>query len=144
MDIVKKPVITVQTTVNAPLQKVWKSWITQNDIMKWNFADADWCCPRAENDLRVGGRFVYKMAAKDDSVSFDFGGTYDEVVENQLISYLLDDDRKVKISFAKTAIGTTIVESFEAESENSIELQQAGWQAILENFKRYVESNPEP
>lgn len=139
MESTAKTIITVQSIVNAPIEKVWKLWTTPADIMKWNNASPDWHTPKAENDLRVGGRFVYTMAAKDGSVSFDFSGVYDQVKIHELISSKLDDGRSLKITFSRSGNQTKLVEDFEAESENSIELQRGGWQAILDNFKKYVE-----
>ncbi|MBL7967101.1 MAG: SRPBCC domain-containing protein [Prolixibacteraceae bacterium] len=136
----EKPTITVETLVHLPVEKVWKYWTEPQHITKWNAASDDWHTPRAENDLRVGGRFTSRMEAKDGSFGFDFGGTYSQVETHRLIAYAMDDDRKVQIVFGPGEKGTRIVESFEAESENSLELQQTGWQAILNNFKKYAES----
>lgn len=136
----EKPTITIETQVKLPVGKVWKYWTEPQHITQWNAASDDWHTPRAENDLRVGGRFVSRMEAKDGSFGFDFGGTYSQVEINRLIAYAMDDDRKVQVVFEPTENGTLITESFEAETENSLELQQAGWQAILNNFKKYAES----
>ena len=133
--------ITVTTTVNAPLSKVWECWKEPAHIIKWNYASPDWHTPYAENDLTEGSRFKSTMAAKDGSMSFDFEGTYTEIIPNQLIAYTLDDNRKVKIEFTSQGNSTTITETFDAESINPIEMQQAGWQAILNNFKKHVEEN---
>lgn len=100
----------------------------------------DWHTPRAANDLRVSGKFLYRMEAKDGSFGFDFGGTYNTVEEHKTIAYTMDDNRKVKIDFSGTGDTTTVTETFEAESMHSLELQKGGWQAILDNFKKYVES----
>lgn len=137
----KIQVITVETTVNAPLEKVWKYWTEPQHISVWNSASPDWHTPKSENDLREGGRFSSNMAAKDGSMSFDFGGTYAKVEEYKKIEYTLDDKRKVKISFSDEGKGIKIVEDFEAESQNSIEMQKGGWQAIMDNFKKYKEEN---
>lgn len=134
-------VITVEALVNAPLDTTWAFWTGPEHITQWNAASDDWHTPWAKNDLVPGGRFVARMEAKDGSMGFDFGGTYDEVVEQRKIAYTLDDNRKVTVSFSETDSGTRVVEEFEAEDENSAELQQQGWQAILNNFKRYTESN---
>ena len=133
--------ITVECTIKSSLDKVWKYWTIPEQIILWNHASDDWHCPKASNDLKVGGRFLYTMAAKDESFSFDFEGTYTEVIENKSIKYVLDDEREVSVDFI--AIGDTveIVETFEAETQNPIELQQFGWQAILNNFKKLVENN---
>ena len=133
--------IKVEATVNAPIQKVWAFWTSPEHIVNWNNASEDWHTPKAENDLHVGGKFVFTMAARDGSVSFDFNGTYDEVVEHQAIEYTIEDGRKVKIAFKSVGDRTEIIETFEAENQNSPELQQAGWQAILDNFKKYTEEN---
>ena len=133
--------ITVQVTVNAPIEKTWYYFTTAAHIEKWNNASDDWHCPKAVNDLRRGGIFSYTMAAKDGIFGFDFVGLYDDVLENELIMYTIADGRKVKISFASNGDVTEVVETFEAETENSIEMQQGGWQAILNNFKKYAESN---
>lgn len=132
--------ISVETIVKADPYKVWNCWTQAPHIMNWNFASEDWHCPKAVNDLRVGGKFSYTMAAKDGSMSFDFEGTYDEVQEPALISYTIADQRKVKISFEKTASGIRVVENFETENLNPVEMQRAGWQAILDNFKKYAET----
>ena len=135
----EKTTITVEATVNAPVEKVWKLWTTPGDIMQWNNASPDWHTPRAENDLRAGGTFLSRMEAKDGSFGFDFGGTYDQVRTNELISYTLGDGRKVKVVFSGSGSETRIRESFDAENENPVEMQRSGWQAILDNFKKYAE-----
>lgn len=132
--------ITVEATVNAPIEKVWKIWTTPEHIMKWNNASPDWHTPSAENDLRVGGKFLSRMEAKDGSFGFDFWGIYDEIKTNELIANTLGDGRKMKVTFTPQGNTTTVTETFEAEGENSVELQQQGWQAILNNFKTYAES----
>lgn len=134
-----KNVLTVQCTVNVPVAKAWQYWTEPAHIMNWNNASDDWHTPKASNDLRTRGRFVYTMAAKDGSFSFDFSGTYTEVTEHQRIAYTLDDERKVDITFEAVGDTTKVTESFEAEDMNSLELQQGGWQAILDNFKKCVE-----
>lgn len=134
----KNKSITITTTVDAPVEKVWKLWTEPEHIKQWNNASDDWHTTKAENDLRVGGRFVSRMEAKDGSIGFDFGGTYDEVVLHKKISYILDDDRKVAITFSSQGDTTKITETFETETTNSVEMQQAGWQAILDNFARYA------
>jgi len=135
-----KTLITIEATVKAPIEKVWKCWSSPEDITQWNSASPDWHTPFAENDLRPGGKFVSRMEAKDGSVGFDFGGVYEEVITNQRISYIIGDGRKVTVEFTPLENETRVVESFEAEEVNSIELQRGGWQAILNNFKVYVES----
>jgi uncharacterized protein YndB with AHSA1/START domain len=132
--------ITVSTTISAPLDKVWQSWVLPDQITGWNAASDDWHCPSATNDLRVGGSFCYKMAARDGSFSFDFEGTYTEVIAHEKIAYKILDSRDVEITFIETSDGIIVTESFEAESTHSVEMQQSGWQAILERFKKHVEA----
>ncbi len=136
----EKTQITVATTINAPVEKVWNLWTSPEAIIKWNNASDDWHTPKAENDLRVGGRFVYRMEAKDGSMGFDFGAAYDEVKTNELIAYTLGDGRKVTVTFTGSGNETTVTEIFDAEGTHSVEMQQTGWQAILDNFKKYVEA----
>lgn len=133
--------VTVQSSINAPIEKVWNYWNAPEHITKWNAASPDWHTLKSENDLRVGGRFTSRMEAKDGSFGFDFGGTYDEVVEHQSIRYTMDDGRQTDITFTSDGNGTKVVETFDAESQNPVEMQQAGWQAILDNFKKYTEEN---
>lgn len=133
--------VTVTTAIKAPIEKVWNQLNNPLDIMKWNFASPDWHCPSAENDLRVGGSLKSTMAAKDGSFAFDFEGFYDEVVPNKYIKYHLADNRVVEITLTQQNDEVLITETFDAESENPIEMQQQGWQAILNNFKYYVEHN---
>lgn len=132
--------ITVQTTINASINKVWEFWSKPEHIKKWAFASLDWHVPNAENDLRTGGKFSTTMAAKDGSMSFDFGGEYTLVKENQAINYVMGDGRNVEITFRETQNGVEITESFDPETQNPEEMQRGGWQAILDNFKNYVES----
>jgi len=133
--------ITVETTVNAPIEKVWSYFTQAQHVKNWNNASDDWHTPRAENNLQVGGNFVYRMEAKDGSFGFDFGGTYDVVTENEYIEYTLGDNRKVKVHFTQQDNGVKLVETFDAETTNPVEMQRAGWQAILDNFKKYTEEN---
>lgn len=140
MNTTEKTTITIEATINAPVEKVWNFWTGPEHIVKWNSASEDWHTPKAENDLRVGGSFSSRMEARDGSFGFDFGGIYDEVKINELIAYTLGDDRKVKIQFTTNGDSTTVTESFDAESENPIEMQKGGWQAILDNFKTYTET----
>lgn len=135
----KKTNITVQTIVEAPIEKVWNTWNEPVHITKWNTASEDWHTPKAANDLRVGGKFSATMAAKDGSMSFDFEGTYTKVKQNEAIEYTIADGREVKIQFNSTGNKTQITETFEAENENPIEMQRGGWQAIMDNFKKYTE-----
>jgi len=139
MENKQKTIITVKVKIEKSIEKVWKCWTSPDDITNWNYASDDWHTTKAENDLRNGGSFSSRMEAKDGSMGFDFGGIYNNVVENKLIESTLGDDRKVKVEFVSNGISTEIVESFEAESLNSIELQRVGWQAILDNFKKYCE-----
>jgi uncharacterized protein YndB with AHSA1/START domain len=141
MDAEKKT-ITVQAVINAPVEQVWKLYTEPEHVMKWNNASNDWHTPRAENDLKVGGKFLYRMEAKDDSSSgFDFAGTYEKIKTNELIVYSLTDGRKVEVTFTKDEDARTkTATTFEAENTNSLEMQRNGWQAILNNFKNYVET----
>lgn len=141
MDTQHKTIITVETLVNVPVDKVWEYWTKPEHITKWNNASEDWHTPHAENDLRAGGKFSSRMEAKDGSFGFDFGGVYDAVNTNEYIEYTIGDGRKVKINFTDENGKTKIVESFDAETENPEEMQKGGWQAILNNFKKYVEGN---
>jgi uncharacterized protein YndB with AHSA1/START domain len=134
----KEP-ITVQANVNAPVKKVWTLWSQPEHITKWAAASDDWHTTKAENDLRTGGKFTSRMEAKDGSMGFDFGGVYDEVRENEYIEDTLGDGRKVTIDFTDEGDRTGIVQTFDPESENPREMQQGGWQAILDNFKKYAE-----
>jgi uncharacterized protein YndB with AHSA1/START domain len=131
--------ITVQTTVQTSVEKVWTFWTEPTHITKWNTASDDWHTPYAENDLRVGGKFLSRMEAKDGSFGFDFGGIYDEVLLHKVIAYTLGDGRKVNITFQGQENETEVIVTFDAETENPIEFQQQGWQAILDNFKKYAE-----
>ncbi|RYY20551.1 MAG: polyketide cyclase [Chitinophagaceae bacterium] len=132
--------ITIRTTVNVPVEKAWESWSKPEHIIKWNSASDDWHTPKAENDLRTGGKFSSRMEAKDGSWGFDFGGVYDNVEEFKVIEYTMGDGRKVKVSFSGQGNSTDIIETFDPESENSIEMQRSGWQSILDNYKKYTES----
>jgi uncharacterized protein YndB with AHSA1/START domain len=133
--------ITVETVVNASIEKIWNCWNEPQHITQWNQASEDWCAPRAINDLRTGGKFLTRMEAKDGSVGFDFEGTYSAVENHKQIEYIIADGRKVKIQFLKQGDAYKVIESFEAETINSIDLQKGGWQAILNSFKKYVETH---
>lgn len=135
-----KTLITVETIINAPVETVWDKWTNPDDIVKWNNASDDWHTTRAENDLKVGGKFISRMEAKEGGMGFDFSGIYDTIKRNELIEYTADDNRKVKVHFSNEDDKTKIIEVFEAENENPIEMQQSGWQSILDNFKKYTES----
>ena len=141
METQTKTTITVETTIKAPVAKVWEYWSKPEHITKWCNASDDWHTPRAENDLREGGSFSSRMEAKDGSMGFDFGGIYDVVRNHQYIEYTMGDGRKVNITFTSQGNKTKLVESFEAESTNPVEMQRGGWQAILDNFKKYTEAN---
>ena len=129
--------ITVETLVNAPIAKVWSAYTTPADIMKWNTASDDWHTTKSTVDLREGGTFSSRMEAKDGSFGFDFAGTYTKVVPNKLIEYSFGDRTGV-VDFVAEAKGVTVRVTFDAETENSIDMQRGGWQAILNNFARYV------
>ncbi|CAN5850344.1 SRPBCC family protein [soil metagenome] len=135
------PIITIETNINVPVEKVWKYWTTPEDIHQWNNASTDWHTTHAENDLRIGGKFMSRMEAKDGSMGFNFGGTYDDLKVNEYLAYTLVDGRKVIIRFNASGNKTKITETFDAEMENSIELQRSGWQSILDNFRHYAERN---
>lgn len=132
--------ITIDSTINANSEKVWECWTEPDHITNWNFASDDWCCPSAENDMTVGGTYKARMEAKDGSFGFDFEAVYDEIIEHKKIVYTIADGRKVTTTFEMLDGLTKVTTSFEAESENSIEMQRDGWQAILDNFKKYVDS----
>jgi uncharacterized protein YndB with AHSA1/START domain len=131
--------ITVTVTIEKPLQEVWKRFTLAADVMNWNNASEDWHCPKAENNLTVGERFIYTMAAKDGSVSFDFIGVYTEIELYKKIAYTIEDGRKVEVLFETKDDKITVTENFEPENIHSEELQQQGWQSILNNFKNYSE-----
>lgn len=133
--------ITVQGTINAAIDKVWEFWTSPEHITKWSFASPEWHTPYAENDLIEGGKFKSTMAAKDGSMSFDFEGEYTLVEKNKAIEYVLGDGRKVEISFTETPNGVEVIENFDPETQNPEEMQRGGWQAIMDNFKSYVENN---
>ena len=141
METKETTIITVLAIVNAPIEKVWRFWTTPEHIIKWNNASDDWYTPKAENNLFTGGKFNYRMEAKDGSFGFDYWGVYNKVILFKLIDFTLGDGRKVKIIFTSQGNNTEVDETFEAESENPIDMQRVGWQAILDNFKKYVETN---
>lgn len=139
METLVKPTITVEATIQATLKAVWTHWTSPGSIVKWNSASPDWHTPEAEHELKQGGRFRYRMEAKDGSTGFDFTGTFDDVRPHELLTYTMDDGRKVAISFAQVGQETHISESFEAEDTHSLDQQREGWQSILNNFKTFVE-----
>jgi uncharacterized protein YndB with AHSA1/START domain len=141
METTKTTAITIEALIEAPVEKVWKYWTEPAHIVKWNNASDDWHTPHAENDLRVGGKFLARMEAKDGSFGFDFGGVYTEVKQYEKIDYVLGDNRTVKITFISNGNQTKVLETFDAENQNSLEMQRTGWQMILNNFKKHVESN---
>jgi len=141
MKTLANKLVTVETNIQAPVEKVWRLWTDPEHIILWNNASEDWHTTRAENDLREGGRFFSRMEAKDGSLGFDFTGKYNMVRQNVLLDYTMDDGREVRVSFVSNGNLTTVKETFEAEQENSIEMQRTGWQSILTNFKEYVEES---
>lgn len=132
--------IRIETTVTAPVPRVWQAFTTPPDIVQWNFASDDWCCPSAAVDLRVGGAHKARMEAKDGSIGFDFEGVYEEVIPKRAITLAMSDGRKARTTFEPAGTSTRVTTVFDAESENSVDVQRDGWQAILDNFKRHVES----
>ena len=133
--------ITVRTATNQPLEKVWNYFTNPKYIINWNNASDDWHCPKSENDLKVGGTFTATMASKDGTMSFDFRGTYNEVILMKKYVYTMEDGRKVTVKFDVLDGNVILTENFDPENENSIELQRSGWQSILDNFKKYLETN---
>ena len=131
--------IEVQSIIKAPLSQVWECWTLPEHIVNWNFASLDWHCPKAENNLRVGGEFHYLMEAKDGSFNFDFWGTYITVEERKYLEIRIGDGRRMSVAFESLESETLITERFEPETINAVELQKIGWQMILDNFKLYVE-----
>lgn len=131
--------ITVKTTVNVGLSKAWECWTKEEHVCNWNFASPEWHCPTATNNLTVGGEFHYTMAAKDNSMSFDFWGTYQKIETEKYIESILGDGRKMFVHFETVEGGTQVTEQFEPEQTNPPERQQMGWQMILDNFKNYSE-----
>lgn len=134
------PRITVKAAVSAHIDLVWQRWTQPEHITQWNHASEDWHCPEAVNDLREGGRFSYRMASRDGQHAFDFCGVYTLVQPGKRIHYSMDDGRTVEIQFEESPLGTQVTEVLEAENIHPVDMQQAGWQAILDNFKRYAES----
>lgn len=135
--------IEIETKVAAPASEAWRAWTTPADIVQWNTASPDWHTTRAEVDLRVGGAFTARMEARNGNIGFDFSGTYTRVEAPSLLEYRLEDDRLVRVEFRDGPDGTTVRETFEAESGNAAEVQRQGWQAILDNFARHVEGRTE-
>ena len=131
--------ISIETEVKSTPAAVWDAWVTPEDITNWNFAIDEWCCPNAEINLETGGKFNYRMEAKDGSMGFDFEGEFIDITPLKEIHYKLEDDREVKVEFIETENGIKVIETFDAEDENSAEQQKQGWLNILNNFKKYVE-----
>lgn len=136
-----KTKITIETLIFADVRKVWDYFTTPEHITKWNFASDDWHCPRASNDLRVGGKMNSRMEAKDGSFGFDFEAIYDEVNDLKKISYTMSDGRQATTNFENQYGTTKVTTIFDAENENTVEMQRTGWQTILDNFKKYVQAN---
>lgn len=143
METIEKTKLTVKVTIHAPVEKVWKFWTEPKHIVHWNAASDDWHTPKAENDLRVGGKFSSRMEAKDGSMGFDFSGVYSKIEPHRQIDYTMDDGRTAQVYFVAEGASTTVTETFEAEQENTLELQQLGWQSIMNNFKKYAETSGE-
>lgn len=133
--------VTITATVHADVQKVWDYYTTPEHITKWNFADSSWQCPFAVNDMRVGGTYLAIMEAKDGSFGFDFEAIYDEIIDGELFTYTMPNGRQVTVVFQKNSNQTEVAVTFDPETEHPIEVQKNGWQAILNNFKQYVETN---
>jgi uncharacterized protein YndB with AHSA1/START domain len=131
--------ITVQSIIKAPITKVWDYWTMAKHVTEWNFASTDWYCPKAVNNLVIGGEFHYTMAAKDNTISFDFWGVYVKIEPQKFLEITLGDGRNMSVEFEVLGEETRVTEIFEPEAVNSVELQKGGWQAILANFKQYVE-----
>jgi uncharacterized protein YndB with AHSA1/START domain len=139
MEAKEKTVVSVRAQIHAPLETLWQYWTTPESIVKWNQASDDWHTTKAENDLRVGGSFNNRMEAKDGSNGFDFTGIYQKVILKKQIDYTIADGRKVTIVFSSKENKTEVIENFEVETSHTVDLQRSGWQAILDNFKHYVE-----
>lgn len=133
--------ITIEALVNKNSADIWQLWTQPQHITQWNQASSDWHAPRAENDLKVGGRFLTRMEAKDGSMGFDFSGIYDDIVEHKKICYTMDDGRQVENLFIDENGRTRIVITFDAENENALDVQRSGWRAILNSFKTYAEAS---
>lgn len=131
--------LTVKAEINSPIEKVWNAYTKPKHITQWNQASEDWCCPRAENDLKVSGKYNARMEAKDGSFGFDFEAVYDEVEPNKKLSYNMADGRNATTEFISEGNKTKISTTFDPENQNPIEMQQDGWQAIMNSFKNYVE-----
>ncbi len=133
--------ITVQVKVAQPIEVVWQAFTSSEHIVNWNAESEDWHTLAASNDLQVGGTFVYTFATRDGSVSLDFCGTYERILAYEHISYVIEDGRRVTIDFRQEVDGVMVIEKFEPGTVHNKELQQAGWQAVLDRFKIYVENS---
>jgi uncharacterized protein YndB with AHSA1/START domain len=133
--------ITVSASVKADVKKTWDYYTNPEHITKWNFADPSWQCPSASNDMRVGGKYSARMEAKDGSFGFDFEATYDEVIEGEMFTYTMPNGRQATVVFTENGNLTDVIVTFDPEEQNSFEMQKNGWQAILNNFKKYTEEN---
>lgn len=131
--------ITVSTSIRKNIKDAWEFFTIPEHITKWNFASLDWACPHATNDLKPGGKFSWRMEAKDGSMGFDYSGTYTEIQPHHLIKYTLDDGREVSVKFEESGGIVLVTETFEPENQNDLEMQRQGWQAILDNFKMHAE-----
>ncbi len=133
--------ITIQAVVAADRQKVWDCYTQPEHITKWNFATDTWHCPAASNDMRVGGKYLARMEAKDGSFAFDFEAVYNEIVDGEKFTYTMPDNREIQVSFEQTDDKTRVTVTFDPENENPVDLQRSGWQSILDNFRKYAEEN---
>jgi uncharacterized protein YndB with AHSA1/START domain len=133
--------ITVEVVVAVSPRKAWEFYVEPKHITKWNFASDDWQCPSAESDLKVGGKYKARMEAKDGSFGFDFEATYDEVKEQKTLTYTMGDGRKATTQFEDLGGKTKVMTTFDAEAANPEKMQRDGWQAILNNFKKYAETH---
>ncbi|WP_020567683.1 SRPBCC domain-containing protein [Neolewinella persica] len=141
MEPTRPKTITVETKVDRPIAEVWTYWTDPSHIVKWNFANDDWCCPNAKNELNAGGEFSWRMEAKDGSMGFDFNGKYSKVDPLKVIAGQIEDGRSMQVQFEDLGDKTLVTEIFEIEDTNTAEQQRGGWQSILENFKRYAEGH---
>lgn len=133
------PKITIATTTSASVERAWQAFTTPADIICWNFASDDWCCPSAEVDLRVGGAYKARMEAKDKSFGFDFEAIYEEIEQHKALTLRMGDGRRARTTFEAAGTGTKVTTVFDAEAQNPLEMQRSGWQSILDNFQRHVE-----
>ena len=133
--------VIIQANVSANIKKAWEYYTQPAHITKWNFATDDWMCPDASNDMRIGGKYIARMEAKDGSFGFDFEAVYNEISDGEKFTYIMPDNREVNVIFNQNGDATEVTVKFDAETENPIELQREGWQSILNNFKKYTETN---